>query len=532
MLPRYITAVVTKLLAWGLTARAPIASAQVAPFISGFPGCDAIITAGLGHRLVFATDLEYTVRTETYWAQNSRLRPFCFFLPHNTEEVAAGLVALLYNVGNYTKGAGNWHIAVRSAGHNMGHSNNIEYGVTIDLFYLRDTSYDPATNLAMIGPGNRWQDVYPILFKHGVLVAGGRDGSVGVGGYLIGGGSSYHQAEYGFGCDTVKNFEVVLVNGTIVNANETHHRGLWQALRGGGSNFGIVTRFDMEAIPNKKLAYGQRFIFANASRQFVDATVDFVNNQEVYKDTALIATVAHVAGEDLITTTEVNTNTILSSPAFAQFRTLPQKAPFIEFPVELKVIAPLGQLPPGSWAFINTITFLNNRDMLNFAIEAHRKATEDLEVEIGVGGFVSTLIFQPVPAYFANLSEQRGGNMFSDLFRLGNGVICTTELMVQYVGDNELKYKIASRRFHQLEAALMNYALEIGAYHPYIDLNYGDSVQDPLGSYPVENVRHIRRISNLYDPQRKFQDRVFPGFKIDRVVANGYHVDYTMKDEL
>lgn len=56
---------------------------------------------------------------------------------------------------------------------------------------------------------------------------------------------SFHSNRRGFACDNVVNFEVVLANGTIVNANAHENAGLWRALKGGSGNFGFVTRVDV-----------------------------------------------------------------------------------------------------------------------------------------------------------------------------------------------------------------------------------------------------------------------------------------------
>lgn len=52
------------------------------------------------------------------------------------------------------------------------------------------------------------------------------------------GGLSYFSGTEGFSADTVKNYEVVLGNGTVVNANAVENPDLWWALKGGGNNFG------------------------------------------------------------------------------------------------------------------------------------------------------------------------------------------------------------------------------------------------------------------------------------------------------
>lgn len=56
---------------------------------------------------------------------------------------------------------------------------------------------------------------------------------------------SYFSPRYGFVCDTVENFEVVLASGTLVSANANVNPDLWLALKGGSNNFGVVTRFDL-----------------------------------------------------------------------------------------------------------------------------------------------------------------------------------------------------------------------------------------------------------------------------------------------
>ena len=101
-------------------------------------------------------------------------------------------------------------------------ANNINDGVTIDLGLMTKTTYDPETKLASIQPGGRWTDVYAEVEKSeasrrvreittrianreinpldGVMVAGGREGLVGVGGLLTGGGKTFYTCRYGFGC--------------------------------------------------------------------------------------------------------------------------------------------------------------------------------------------------------------------------------------------------------------------------------------------------------------------------------------------
>lgn len=59
------------------------------------------------------------------------------------------------------------------------------------------------------------------------------------------GGLSVFSPEHGFACDNVINFQVVFASGDIVNANTAENSDLYRAIRGGQSNFGIVTRCDI-----------------------------------------------------------------------------------------------------------------------------------------------------------------------------------------------------------------------------------------------------------------------------------------------
>ena len=64
---------------------------------------------------------------------------------------------------------------------------------------------------------------------------------MGVGGLILGGGFFHFSGEYGLAADNVKNFEAVLADGRVVNANAQQHTDLFWALKGGGPNFGRFT---------------------------------------------------------------------------------------------------------------------------------------------------------------------------------------------------------------------------------------------------------------------------------------------------
>ncbi|EQL36200.1 hypothetical protein BDFG_02175 [Blastomyces dermatitidis ATCC 26199] len=507
---------------------------------TGFPPCDALIRAGLGSRLLLATDAEYEPRIASWWSLDTRQRPWCLVQPRDAAEVSTIMTALLgAGAGD---GAGDWHIAVRAGGHGPRHSNNIDNGVTIDLGMLNQATYDKRTNLASIGPGGRWKDVLAELLKYGVVVPSGRDGDVGVGGFLLGGGSSYYMGREAFACDSVRNFEVVLTNGTIVNANREENVDLWRALKGGGSNFGIVTRFDMEALPAKDIAYGTRFMSVEYSSELVDAIVHFTDHYEEFDTDALVAFLMHNTSAlpmDVVAAAiHVNTEGIHNSTGFKKLNQIPSLIPDETRSLSLADAAEDSQLSSGTWSvtrfhykkfrtiantrpplaiyrnFGATLTFKNDKRILAHAVKLNEKYVKDMNHAIGPDNFVSLVFFQPEPSFFGDISKQRGGNMLGVDSQEHNAVLWTGGVAVK---SDKQALAIARTRMSAMVAELKEFSISLCGDNRLIYMNYADPSQDPLGSYGKENVDHIRRVAAKYDPLGVFQRRFPGGFKISRV---------------
>ena len=160
---------------------------------------------------------------------------------------------------------------------------------------------------------------------HSVCVTGGRDGNVGIGGFLTGGGNSYYAEMYGLACDNVTNFEVVLASGDIVNANAESYSDLWTALKGGSGNFGIVTRFDMYTFPAQDLWGGIRAASRSKGDQLAQSMVNFTNNNEKNPGDAYIIsyTFGPSAPDVLVAHVTVNTDGMINASAFGEIQEIP-----------------------------------------------------------------------------------------------------------------------------------------------------------------------------------------------------------------
>lgn len=190
--------------------------------------------------------------------------------------------------------------------------------------HLNATEYDTTTKVASIGTGARWGDVYGELQEHNVSVTGGRQSVVGVGGLTLGGGVGWTTPRTGFACDNVVNYEVVLASGEIVNANASCHPELWRALKGGSSNFGVVTRFDINTFPANNVTLERRTVGPEHKDEFINAIIDYANLDQSYSENAMVSVISYTAqGGITMTVTEVNTVNNFNTTAFAKFDRMP-----------------------------------------------------------------------------------------------------------------------------------------------------------------------------------------------------------------
>lgn len=145
----------------------------------------------------------YEKSLKSYFSVAAQVRPWCLIQPSDTAEVSKAVIAL--KNANKTEQC---QFAVRSGGHTTWPgANNIVEGVTIDLGRM-NTITNFGNGTVGVGPGARWGAVYEALAKDKLMVVGGRASSVGVGGFLLGGGNSFYSARKGLAGDNVAQYEV------------------------------------------------------------------------------------------------------------------------------------------------------------------------------------------------------------------------------------------------------------------------------------------------------------------------------------
>jgi FAD/FMN-containing dehydrogenase len=155
-------------------------------------------------------------------------------------------------------------IAVRSGGHSTCGHSACEGGVVIDLRALNTLEINRDEMTAWVGTGLTAGEVTDALEHQKLIIGFGDAPSVGVGGLTLGGGIGYFVRKHGLTIDSVLAAEVVTANGDILIADNTQNTELFWALRGGGGNFGVVTRFKYRVHPLPEFTGGPMIMPASA----------------------------------------------------------------------------------------------------------------------------------------------------------------------------------------------------------------------------------------------------------------------------
>ncbi|KAF3764432.1 FAD-binding domain-containing protein [Cryphonectria parasitica EP155] len=467
--------------------------------------------AGLSEVLHLQGTEIYEERLKSYWALTPRLRAWALVLPRTTEEVSLAVKALV--------GTPDCQFAIRSGGHMCSPgASGIENGIGIDLGLLAKITYDAETKLASVQPAPRWLDVYKTLEKDGVMVAGGREGLVGVGGLLLGGGLSNHTCRVGLACDQVVNYEVVLADGSIVNANETTNEDLFRALKGGGNNFGIVTRFDIQTFPACDVWDGMLYHPKTETPAVIDALVNLVDHlkttdepSEHYlgvwryipeaRDISLFSILTQLDGAE-------------STEPLKEFLSIPRhQGNMQKWSIAAKTTAFTVQSNQHS-IWLSTC-FKNDRRIARKAISTYEELIDHIkEKHIPSGEFEAMHVLQALPTSSTRLSPILKGNMLGLERLAGEAVILTVTWI--HVPTWELAQAIFPK-YKALLDELDAYAESLGGSVEFRYANYCDRSQNPLATYGQENIRKMREASKKYDPTGVFQTRVPGGFKISKV---------------
>jgi len=187
---------------------------------------------------IIGPDHDRYSRARQVWNAMIDRKPGLILRCTNTEDVVAAV-----NVAR----ANGLPPAVRCGGHNVAGKSMSDGGLTIDLSGLREVTVDTERKLVHAGGGCLLGTVDAATAQHGLIVPAGIMSETGVAGLALGGGIGWFSRKHGLTCDQFVSLELVLASGEVIEVSADEHPDLFWALKGGGGNFGIVTRFTFRA---------------------------------------------------------------------------------------------------------------------------------------------------------------------------------------------------------------------------------------------------------------------------------------------
>jgi hypothetical protein len=357
--------------------------------------------------------------------------------------------------------------------------------------------------------------VYSKLDAIGVGTSGGRVATVGVGGLVTGGGISFFSREHGLVCDNVQTFQVVLANGTIVEATETENSDLYQALKGGSGNFGIVTRIDMAAFPSGKMWGGTLFhVDSDSTRaqlfayfeNFTSSATDvhaawihshtFVNLLGIIKIWAVTSNVEY--------TLPVN-NPPVFQPILSSTLTTSANTSVTSLTDLTQGLAALN--PAGSRQLFASMTFKNNATFMETFYQLGKSTVTTIQ---NTSGLKWSLSYQSLSNSIYSKAAARGGNSLG----LDNETDDLVVVLLTATWDSASSDTTVNNAAKDLFTKAKTQAVAAGLDNDFIYLNYAAQFQDPVSAYGPESVARLKAVSQKYDPSGVFQSLTPGGFKL------------------
>jgi FAD/FMN-containing dehydrogenase len=205
------------------------------------------LRAELAGEVIAPDDAAYDEARQIFYAKYDDRRPAVIVRPANAADVSS-IVSLARESGI--------ELAVRGGGHSTAGHSVSDGGIVLDLSSLDQLEIDPDARTAWAQAGLTTGRVTDALAAHELAIPFGDTGSVGIGGLTLGGGIGYLVRQYGLTIDNLLAAEVVTADGAELRVDADSHPDLFWAIRGGGGNFGVATRFHYRLQPVAQITGG------------------------------------------------------------------------------------------------------------------------------------------------------------------------------------------------------------------------------------------------------------------------------------
>ncbi|KAK8100145.1 FAD-binding oxidoreductase [Apiospora kogelbergensis] len=442
----------------------------------------------------------YTDMVHASWSSTTWLEPACIFVPRTVDELQAGVPILAQEGATF---------GVRSGGHMpVAGAAMADHGVLIDMSRFANIDYDKEKNQVVVGTGLRWKDVYGYLDPYEVTVVGGRVLDVGVGGLILGCGLSYLSESYGLACDNVVNFQVVLADGSTVDANESSHSDLFWALKGGSNNFGIVTSFTLKTYPVHNVWGGTRLIKWDQVDDFLDTMLEYDASPErdplASVNINLPATNSTTLGIvlTLVYLKPVEKPAVFS--LFDKFETL-MDTTGIKTLTQVMSEFPTPAIPRIRF---HAMTVKPSKELTDVIKNVMRNSPH-METIRSVTAGTCSFSWQPISSHLVTAGQQQcGGNA------IGLEAVAQSwfhiDLLWWNAADDEAMRAAGAAMMAEIETA----ARAHGSHMRYIFMNDANEAEPVIAGYGADNVQRMRKVQAKYDPDHVFEKLLARAFKL------------------
>lgn len=349
--------------------------------------------------------------------------------------------------------------------------------------------------------------MYTKLAEHDLTVIGGRASDVGLG-LVLGGGVSHHSNIYGFACDNVASFELVTASGVILTVTSEKFSDLYWALRGGGNNFGVVTKFVLETVPQGLMWGGTRIHLQPDYPKLIDAFATMADSTEADPKAVQILSFAMTAGspaaqiqlEYLQPVDEANPPAILEG-----YLSIP---PVVKSTLNRTLASDTNmlnaQMPAGHRYSFWAGTFKIDRDFMAWMQALHQKNVGSLPDQ-------GSLTFQAFTVPALKQMSKKGGNALG--LSPADGPLF--HVLLYMVWDDATKDDTLNKAAADFMEAVKVEAKTRGLYNRYIYMNYAGPYQNVVPSYGEESLARLKSIAKKYDPNAVFQRLQPGGYKLE-----------------
>jgi len=197
------------------------------------------LKATLKGRVVLPQDSSYD-EVRAVWNAMIDRRPAVIVQCKGTDDVERALA--------FARASG-LEVSMRGAGHNIAGNATCDDGIMIDLSTMKNVRVDPGKRRAYVEPGATLGDLDAAAQAQALATPVGINSTTGIAGLTLGGGFGWLTRQYGMTVDNLVSVDAVTADGKRVRASEQENDDLFWAMRGGGGNFAVVTRFELKLHP-------------------------------------------------------------------------------------------------------------------------------------------------------------------------------------------------------------------------------------------------------------------------------------------